>query len=223
MRSLCGCVVGLCLASGANVASADTATYTLGVGDAAVGGYSSPYGTVTVDLTNSTTAILTFTAASSGKYQYAFIDSSIADANVNAASWTISGFGGTPPNGSFTAFTCANAGCNGGAATVNGFGSFNQTVNGFDGYKYAQSEVNFTLTDSSGTWANAASVLTANSNGLLLAAHIGVCDTSLGACSPSIASVATGYAAVVPEPASVVLVGTGLVGLGLFGRRRPKR
>jgi hypothetical protein len=223
---LCGSVVAVSLALGAGVASADTATYSLSTGDHAIGGYPAPFGTVTVDLTSATTAILTFVAASSGTFQYSFIDGGIVDANVNAAGWSIGSITGTPLNGSFTAFTCANSGCNGGAGNVNGFGSFNQTVNAFNGYMHAQSEVNFTLTDTSGTWANAASVLTPNSSGDLLAAHIAVCDTSLGACSPSIAAVATGYAvamSAVPEPSSLGLVGAGLAGLGLLRGRRRKR
>jgi MYXO-CTERM domain-containing protein len=187
-------------------------------------GYPAPYATVTVNLTSSTTASLTFAAATAGNYQYLFLDSSIVDANVNAASWTAGSFAGSTLNSNFSPFTCANTGCNGGSATVDGFGVFNQTVNSFDGYNYAQSTVSFILTDTSGTWANAASVLTPNSNGYLAAAHMAVCDTSLGACSPSIAAIATGYAttSAVPEPTSFMLAAAGLGGLGFLRRRRRK-
>ena len=72
-----------------------------------------------------------------------------------------------------------------------------------DGFGSAATELDFTLTDTSGTWANAASVLTQNADGWYAAAHIGVCDTSVGTgdCTSAGNQVATGYAAA-PAPRS---------------------
>ncbi|HQT95645.1 MAG TPA: hypothetical protein PK435_13510 [Thermoanaerobaculaceae bacterium] len=54
--------------------------FTLNAGNSALTGYPSPYGTVTVDLTSSTTANLTYKGGSSGQYTYLFGDSGMADA-----------------------------------------------------------------------------------------------------------------------------------------------
>ncbi len=207
----------------ASVVPLSTTTFTLNAGNSALNGYAGPYGTVTVDLTSSTTANLTYTGGSSGQYTYLFSDSDMADANVNASSWTIGSFTATNLSG----FSSEPAGypLNTGSRTVDGFGTFNQTTKGFDGYKYAASSVGFTLTNTSGTWADAAGVLTPNTRGYSVAAHIFVCNTSAGACSPSIGAAATGYASVtpVPLPAAGWLFGSGLLGLVGFLVRRGRK
>jgi hypothetical protein len=105
----------------------------------------------------------------------------------------------------------------GGSQNVDGHGIFNQTIDSFDGYTHSADSVSFTLSDTSGTWASAANVLTANSNGFLAAAHIFVtafpADASNGA-------LATGYAAGVPEPGTFGLVALGLLGLIAAVRKR---
>lgn len=192
---------------------------------------SGSFGTLTITLVNPTTATATFTASANSQFQYAFIDSSIADLNVNASSFTASGFTGTPLNGSFSAFACANTGCDGGAGNVNGFGVFNQTVNAFDGYKFAQSQVIYTVTNNSGTWASAADVLVGNasmSGNFDAAAHIAVCDIRGGlTCSPGNGALATGFAAEtgggsvgVPEPAGIAVFGLGVLAVAFLHRRR---
>src|SRR3569623_174387 len=73
-------------------AFADT-TYNLSLGNSAItpAPYNPFYGSVLVHLTSSTTATVTFTADAG----YLFLDSSIADVNVNATSWTVSGLTGS--------------------------------------------------------------------------------------------------------------------------------
>lgn len=213
-RFLAAVAVGA-LGLAAPAAYADTVAFTIGLGNTALSGYPGPYATVSVDRTSSTTAVLTYTGLSAGNYTYLFMDSGIADANVNATSWTIGSFTETNPSGFSTAVPTST-----GSGTVDGFGVFNQTTKNVDGYAHAASEVGFMLTDTGGTWASAASVLTPNADGYSVAAHIAVCNTSLGACSPSIGASTTGYAvniAPVPLPSGSILFGSALVGLGIFG------
>jgi len=102
-----------------------------------------------------------------------------------------------------------------------GFGSFNQTVNSFDGFTHSSDSIEFVLTNTSGTWADAASVLTFNSKNHLAAAHIFVtsdpADAENGAIVTGFASGSTIPS--VPEPTTMLLLGSGLIGLAGYGRK----
>ncbi len=196
--------------------------------------YAGPYATVSINQTDATHATITFASLSSGSSVYNFGGSGAVAVNVNATTWTI---------GSFTA---TNSGINGfdpgplssgGAANENGFGSFNQTVDSFDGYTHSSTNISFVLTNTSGTWANAAAVLTPNNvtNNAVAAAHVFVCtDVISGAgigCDQNAGALTTGYAAGsggsspptdIPEPnsASIALLALGLLGAGFWARRK---
>jgi hypothetical protein len=108
-----------------------------------------------------------------------------------------------------------------GPGNEDGFGSFNQTINSFDGYKHSSDAISFSLTNTSGgTWADANHVLTLSQNGYLAAAHIFVttdpANTSNGA---SLTGYATGNGDSVPDGgATVMLLGTALGALGMARR-----
>ena len=191
-------------------------TFSLDLGNSAISGYPSPYGSVDVNLVNATTADVTFTAGSVGIYDYFFIDGGSADVNVNATAWSVTNLAG---NG--------GALSDGGSGTVDGHGVFNQTLNQFDGFGQPSTTISFRLTDHSGTWATSDDVLTANAAGHSVAAHIAVCDTSANpTCNSDLGAVATGFATNgprgIPEPTTWGMMLLGFFGAGALLRRRRK-
>jgi protein with PEP-CTERM/exosortase system signal len=207
-------------ALGFQQAKADSTTYTLGTPNSAISPFPAPYGTVTVTLTSATTANVTFTAGSSGGFSYLFVDGSAAAVNVNAGSWTITNLASTTPaTGGFVAQP-AGFPADGGSGTVDGFGVLNQTVNGFDSTDHAMSSISFTLTNTSGTWASAASVLIANSQGVLVAAHIVVFASGSVINGTQLATgfVANGGASVPDGGTTVMLLGMAFGALGMVRR-----
>ena len=164
-----------------------------------------PFGDVCVELNSSTSATITFTAATN----YEFGDGSAAAVNVDATSYTptfVSETGGSG-NANFKEFDVSNA-------NVDGHGTFNLILNNNNfGVAGPATEIVFDVSNDSGTWASAASVLTANGSGFDAVAHV---RWALGPANAN-----TGFAAeVVPEPASLMLLGMGVAGLATFGRKR---
>lgn len=189
-------------------------TFSLNIGNADIGSYPSPYGSVAINLVDATTADVTFTAGSAGIYDYFFIATKAADVNVNATTWSFSNLTG---NG--------GALSDGGSGTVDGHGTFNQTFDQFDGFGQPATTISFRLTDLSGTWASSDDVLTANGSGHSVAAHIAVCDTSANpTCNSDLGAVATGFATNgsggIPEPATWGLMLAGFFGAGALIRSR---
>ncbi len=210
----------LVLAMG-SVAKADEISFDLTLGNSGLNGYAGPYAQVTVDLTTATSATITF-AAYEG---YTIGGAQAVDVNVNAASFSV----GTPTEDASapwaTGYTptlkqTPHSDSWLGSGNVDGFGSFNLTIDNFDGNKDSATTISFVLTDLSGTWSGASDVLANNTDGYPAAAHIFVCGPG-GAttCDASVANPATGYATV-PEPGSLMLFGTGLIGLAGFLRRK---
>lgn len=200
------------LTLGAPRASADTVNYTLTTGNiGGLGCCSGPYANVVVDLTSSTTATITFNSLTNGGFTYLMGGQNAVAVNVNASAFTISNITGS---NSFTGFSVGPL-SNGGAANMDGFGNFNASITDFDGFTHSATEISFTLTDTSGTWASASSVL----NGGIAAIHGFACKSP---CNVTEGAFATGFAgnAQVPDGGmTVMLLGGGLVGLATLRRR----
>lgn len=180
-------------------------------------GFTGPYGSVTIDLTDSTHATITFQNNIVGGNEYLFGGQGAVAVDVNASSFSMSDLTGVD---AFSGGILSDGGSN----QEDGFGVFNQTIDAFDGYTHSFTSVSFKLTDLKGTWSSAKDVLTNAGSGINVAAHIFVASTSL---DPNAKNVPTGYASdgvnSTPEPTSLAL--WSMIGLGsiAYGRRRHKR
>lgn len=205
----------LVLTLGVGSASADITNYLISVPNSAISGFPGPYASVQVNRTSTTTATITFTSLTNSGNIYLMGGAQAADVNVNATSWTLSGLTASNAGTGFTPGPLSD----GGANNVGPFGSFNQTIDSFDGFTHASDLISFMLTNTGGTWGSAGSVLTNNAFGAVAAAHIFITASPANAANGAIN---TGFAAV-PEPGP--LLGGGIVvlmGLGLSWRRRTR-
>jgi len=119
----------------------------LDTGNSAISGFTGPYGSVSVDLTSSTTATITFTSLTNAGNIYLFGDDGSVDININATSWTLGTITGSNAGTGFTPGPYSD----GGSGNVDGFGVFNQTINSFDGFTHSSDTISFDVTDTSGT------------------------------------------------------------------------
>src|SRR5262245_12996951 len=186
--------------------------YDIDTPNSSISGFTGPYGTATVDLLNSTQASITFDSLTNGGFQYLMGGGQVVDVNVNAGSWTVSSI-------AWTNYNLDGAVTDGGSNNADGWGNFNQTFDSFDGFTNSKTEISFLLTNTSGTWANSGSVLTANADGHTVAMHAFACCTldSQGA----LAAAATGFATnAIPEPETYAMMLVGFSLLGFVARRR---
>jgi hypothetical protein len=180
-------------------------------------GFTGPFAQVTINVDSTgTVATITFDALTNGGYTYLFHSQGAVAVNVNATSWTLGNLTGTGPNKNTPSLS------DGGSGQEDGYGNFNQTITDFDGYNYAASEIQFTLTRTDGgTWlADGSNVLklTSGTTPAIAAAQIGASDgtkfvtTGYAGGNGTVGPPNTGGAGASPPPSAVLL---GLGGLGV--------
>ena len=189
----------------------------LNAGNPAIAGFAGPYGHVSIILVNSTTATVTFTGNTVAGNTYLFGAVDAVDLNVNATTFTVGPVTGTNAG---TGFTPGPLTAKIGSQNVDGLGTFNLTIDSFDGFTHSSDNVSFTLTDVSGTWATQADVVTFNASGFDAAAHIFVTTSPANASNSALA---TGFAGegpgTVPDGGTtVMLLGAALGALGMARR-----
>jgi hypothetical protein len=175
---------------------------------------------ITTNGTNIATVSFTSQTANVGGTNYIFMigNGSAFDLNTSAPATTGNYVFTQPAGGGFSSPSVVGPN---GSGQVDGFGVFNNTNTMFNGFANAVSGVTFTLTNNSGNWGSAASVLLANANGAFAAAHIFI---TLAPGVQSNGAIFTGFAAnggSVNTPdggTTVMLLGMALGALGTARR-----
>lgn len=230
-------------------ASADEVTYTLGIPNTGgfatnLQNTPPPYGYVTVDWLSSDSATITFTTPTSTYVPsnnttyndyYSFISTAMVGVNLNGGNSdgtniTYTNLAAYDEDGNLQLNPGISRAYTGNSTSpdyvVNedGFGKMNLV---FDGPPFAggsapdMDKIVFDVLVDGANWSSAADVLANNITGYLAGGHL-VADIYGSPGFPSGGVAFTGYAGngVVPLPSTIMLLGSGLVGLGILRRRR---
>ena len=203
--------------AGLGLQQANAFTSDLNAGNSGISGFTGPYGTVTITLVGQV-ATVTFTSNTVAGNIYLFGGAQAVDLNVNATTFTVGAVTGTNAGTGFTPGPLTA----GGSQNVDGLGTFNLSIDSFDGFTHASDTVTFTVTNTSLTpWATANDVIINNAAGFDAAAHIFVTSSPANASNSALA---TGFAGEgtqghVPDGGTtVMLLGAALGALGMARR-----
>lgn len=211
-------LAALLLAPAASAYTVDPITFDLTVGNASLAGqYSPPYASVTIDWIDTLNATITVNAypgySIGGVNAFVFNTAS----GVTAVPFDFLWQGGGNKN---TAFSDTGSG------NDSSFGYFTNTIKNQDGATSAVYQLRFQVLATSGSWSDAAHVLAptpvvGDKGGWYAAAHIfplsdGRIDTGAAAGIYQ----APPPPPPTPIPASLLLLGSGLIGLGLLGWKK---
>ena len=206
MTKLTLAVAASIVALAVQTSRANSVTYNLDLYNQS--GFTGPFGTVTIDLTSSTTANITFTGTSA----YSFTDGSSAAVNINASSFSYA----LISDPFFKQFTSGSA---------DGYGQFNLEIDQDNSSPSDRaSSIQFSVTDTSGNWASATDVLALNGTGHDMAAHIYVESTgnNTGFAS-SDGQINSNSPPPVPDGGStMIMLGSVMTGLAFMGRKLRK-
>lgn len=164
-------------------------------------GLPGPYGTANVNLIDATHASFSVTSANG----FAFGGAQAVNFNFSPGTFVMGPITLTP---TFAGAVPLVTGVS--AQNVSHLGNMNTSIDLFDGYTRSVTGLSFTLTNTTGTWADVASIFALNPNNFILGAHVFACGLVCGV--PGSDAIATGFAGdtfVVPGPE----VGTGAAGI----------
>jgi hypothetical protein len=183
-------------------------------GNDGINAYAPSYGTLTINLIDSTHASVSFASNTVAGHTYLFGGNNAFALQVNASSFTAGSFVGGRVGG-FTGTLGL-----GGAQNMDGFGLFNFSIADSDGFKDAFDTLTFTLTNTSGIWGSASHVLSLNPKGFDAAGHVFIANLVNG---KYVNLNVTGFAAEGPVSTpdggmTVTLLGAALGVLGMARR-----